>query len=333
MKRTAFKYIVPILIIALILVIGISVIIGRFSISPKDLWLLLTGEGTAATATVFFTVRLPRIAAALLIGAGLSVSGAADQGTFKNPWVSPDILGASAGASFGAVLGILINASALMVQLLSFFFGLTAVMITYIIGRLIERRQGSSLLLLVLTGMVVSAIFTAFVSIVKYVADPYDVLPTITFWLMGGLTYVTSSDVLVMLIPFLIGIIPLLALRWRLNVLSMGREEAAALGVNTQGLMGSVILFATLLTSSSVAIGGMIGWIGLLIPHLARMLVGPDYKRLLPVALLMGSLFLLIVDNLARSLFPQELPLGVLTAIIGAPFFLYLLFHGRKGFV
>ena len=247
--------------------------------------------------------------------------------------VSPDILGAATGASFGAALAILFGASALMIQVSAFCFGLAAVAAAYFASSVLTRQSGGATLTLVLTGMVVSALFSAFISIVKFVGDPYDTLPTITFWLMGGLTYVTKGDLFIMLIPFAAGMIPLLLLRWRLNILSFDDEEASSLGVDTKKTRAVIILCATLMSSSAVAVGGMIGWVGLIVPHIARMLTGPDYSRMLPCSMLTGGLFLLIVDDIARCLFAQEIPLGVLTAIIGAPFFLYLMFRGKKSFI
>lgn len=290
-------------------------------------------EEVEAASLVLFEARIARIAAAVLIGAALSAAGASYQGIFRNPMVSPDILGAATGASFGAALAILFGASALMIQVSAFCFGLAAVAAAYFASSVLTRQSGGATLTLVLTGMVVSALFSAFISIVKFVGDPYDTLPTITFWLMGGLTYVTKGDLFIMLIPFAAGMIPLLLLRWRLNILSFDDEEASSLGVDTKKTRAVIILCATLMSSSAVAVGGMIGWVGLIVPHIARMLTGPDYSRMLPCSMLTGGLFLLIVDDIARCLFAQEIPLGVLTAIIGAPFFLYLMFRGKKSFI
>ncbi len=325
------------LLVLLGVLIMISMMVGRFQIRPETLYLILTGHGNENTeassaAAVLFEVRLARIAAAVLIGAGLSGAGAAFQGVFRNPLVSPDLLGAATGASFGAALAILMGANTFLIQASAFLFGLLAVGTAYVTSTFLSGKHGGSVITLILTGMVVSALFSAFISIVKYVGDPYDTLPVITFWLMGGLTYVTRSDLYVMLIPFAAGLIPLLALRWRLNVLSFDDEEASSLGMDVRRSRAVVILSATLVTSSTVAVGGMIGWVGLIVPHVARMLVGPDYSRMLPCSLLTGGIFLLLVDDLARSLFAQELPLGVLTAISGAPFFLYLMYRGRKSF-
>lgn len=317
--------------ILLLLLAAVSIMVGRYPIPPRDFAALLTGEPAAdSPALILFKVRISRICAALLIGGALAMSGAAYQGMLKNPMVSPDILGASAGAGFGASLGISLGLDGLTVQVLAFLFGMLAVAATFWLSRAIEGMAGGGMMVLVLTGMVLSALFSAFVSIVKYVADPYDVLPQITFWLMGGLSYITAADLLMLAIPFLLGAVPMLFMRWRLNVLSIGDQEASAMGLNVPRLRAWFVLCATLLTSSAVAVGGMIGWVGLIIPHLARMLVGVNNRYLLPASLMLGGGFLLIVDDLARSLLPQEIPLSVITAILGAPVFLHLLFIRQR---
>ncbi len=337
-ERPSRHWLLPVLLVLLVLTFFISIFVGRYSISWSDM-LQLLGFGQPAagdaeqTQIVFYQVRLVRVIAALMIGAALSMAGSAYQGIFKNPMVSPDILGASSGAGFGAALAITFGLNAFWMQAFAFGFGMVAVLLAYILSLAVGRKGGGMTLILVLTGMVIGALFTALISIVKYLGDPYDTLPAITFWLMGGLSYVTETDIWVMLLPFLVGGIPLLLLRWRINVLSLGDEEADALGVNTMRLRGIIILCATLLSTSAVAIGGMIGWVGLIVPHFARMLAGPDYQRLLPAATLIGGIFLMLVDDIARGLFAMELPLGILTALIGAPFFLCLLFRGRRSFL
>lgn len=332
-KNTPFILILLLLIFVLLLLIIVSMMVGRYSLKPAEIAAMIfrIGDAGEISQAVLFKVRLSRVLGAALIGGALSLSGAAYQGMFRNPMVSPDILGASAGASFGAALSILLGFDGITVQLVAFIFGLMAVFGSVSVSRVIGGDSGDSVMVLVLTGMVISALFSAFVSITKYVADPYDQLPVITFWLMGGLTYITMADILIMVVPLLLGAIPMLALSWRLNLLSMGDEEADSMGINAKRLRLVYILGATLLTSSAVAVAGMIGWIGLIIPHLARMLVGVDHKKLLPVSMLLGAIFLLVVDDIARSLFAQEIPLGILTAIVGSPFFLYLLYKGRRG--
>lgn len=313
----------------------ISLSVGRYSIPLGSVLEILSGnypEELEAAATVL-NVRAARIAAAVIIGAALSASGAAYQGIFRNPVVSPDILGAATGAGFGAALAILLGGNALAVQISAFVFGLAAVTIAYAVSSKLTGNGGGITITLVLTGMVISSMFSAFISIIKFVGDPYDALPSITFWLMGGLTYVTGDDVVMLLIPFALSMIPLMLLRWRLNVLSLDDEEAESLGVDVKKTRLAVIICATLMSSASVAAGGMIGWVGLIVPHIARMLNGPDYTKMLPCSVLTGAVFLLIMDDLSRCLFAQEIPLGVLTAIIGAPFFLYLLFKGKRSFM
>ena len=339
LKQRKITYFMVIMATLPILAIIISLVIGRYAISlPKFFNAILskvfqsnTGE-SSTIETVLFNVRIPRILSALMVGAALSVAGASYQGLFKNPMVSPDILGASAGAGFGAALGILLSFGDFGVQILAFLFGLTAVAVTYLISMIIGRSNNATLVL-VLTGMVVSALFSSFISITKYVADPYDKLPAITFYLMGGLSSVTMKDVKILLIPLIVGIIPLILLRWKLNVLSFGEEESKALGIDTSKLRVVIIICSTLITAGAVSISGMIGWIGLIIPHIARMVVGPDFKVLLPSSLLIGSTFLLLVDDIARCTFSMEIPLGILTSLIGAPFFIYLLIKGRRGWI
>lgn len=314
----------------------ISFRLGRFNVSAGAVLSVLAEKlggphaGVApAVQTVILQVRLPRILAAALVGASLASAGAAYQGLFRNPMVSPDLLGASSGAGFGAALGLLLSFNLLGVSVLAFAVGLFAVALSYFVSVAIGRGD-SAVLLLVLTGMVVSSLFSAFTSIIKYVADPDNKLPAITFWLMGGLSNVTLQGLALLVPPFLVGVVPMLLLRWKLNVLAFGDEEAQTLGVNT-GLLRLLFIFcATLLTAASVAVSGMIGWVGLVIPHVARLFVGPNYKHLLPASLLTGATFLIIADDVARTAFAAEVPLGILTSVIGAPFFLFLLYGGRR---
>ncbi len=279
--------------------------------------------------TIVWKVRLPRICAALLVGAALSVAGAVYQGLFKNPMVSPDILGASSGAGFGAALAILLSLPYALIQVNAFVFGIVAVGLAYFVCQRVSRGK-DAILMLVLGGMIVSTLFSSFITLTKYVADPDSKLPEITYWLMGSLSTANLQDVLFLLPPLLIGMAPLACLRWQLNAMAFGDEEAQAMGLNVKRLRGLFILCATLLTAASVAIAGMIGWIGLIIPHMARFMVGPNCKVLLPMSFLVGGSFLLLVDNVARNLFTVEVPLGILTSIIGAPFFFYLLLKRKK---
>ena len=327
--------------VLLVAVALVSLCIGRYAVSLPDVCAalgdffsrLVSLEGFRfddRASSVVVNVRLPRILAAILVGASLAIAGASYQGVFRNPMVSSDILGASAGAGFGASLAILLGAPGAVVQLAAFACGLLAVAVTCAIGGAVGK-SGESTLVLVLAGMVVQALFQSFVGVIKYVADPYSELPEITYWLMGSLSTASFEDVALMLVPMAAGIAVLIAVRWRINVLSFGDEEAAALGVDTRRLRLVIIVCATLVTSSAVSVAGQVGWIGLVIPHLARMIVGPNYKHLLPASLLMGGSFLLIVDDVARSVAQAELPLGVLTAIVGAPVFVFLLIKGKRG--
>lgn len=321
----------PILALVLLSCCLFSLTLGRYPLTLSELLQGLLAPGQAEQTvlhTLLWQIRLPRILAAVMIGGALALSGTAYQGLFRNPMVSPDILGAAAGAALGAALGILLSWDFLGIQLLAFACGILAVMASWLLSLYIGRGK-DPMLLLVLTGMVISAVFVAGISLVKYVADPYSKLPAITFWLMGGLASVSRADIGHLCWPLACGILPILLLRWRLNVLSFGEQEARALGLNTRQLRLVIIISATLLTSASVALCGMVGWVGLIIPHLSRLLVGPDHQRLLPASLLIGATFLLLVDDLARNLFPAEIPLGILTALVGAPCFLGLLVRGR----
>lgn len=325
------------LVIVPILAFLVSITIGRYDIGIIDVFKILldrylnTGEYEEVMKTVIFNVRIPRILAAMIIGASLSVSGAVYQGMFKNPMVSPGVLGTSAGAGFGACVGIILSFTVLGTQISSFIFGLLAVFITYYITSKIGKDTGF-MFVLILTGMLVGTVFQSFISIAKYLADTDKKLPAITFWLMGSLAAINKRDVKLLIIPFIVGMIPLHLLRWHINVLSFGEEEAKSLGVNTKLLRFIVILCSTILTAASVSVSGMIGWVGLIIPHMARLIVGPDFKILLPTTAVIGATYLLIVDNIARTLTTVEIPLGILTSLIGAPFFIYLLFKMRKGF-
>lgn len=281
---------------------------------------------TSASDTVVISVRLPRILAAIVVGAALSLAGGSFQGLFRNPLVSPDILGVSAGAGFGAALAILLSAGNVGIQVSAFCFGILAVAIVYLISRVVK---GNHTLSLVLAGVAISSLFSAFLSLIKYLADVTNQLPAITYWLMGSFVSANLRDLGVALIPILSGTVILLLMRWRFNVLAMGEEEAQTLGMNVGRIRIIIIVCCTLISAAAVCLAGTIGWVGLVIPHISRILVGPDHKRLLPVSLLLGGSFLLVIDNIARAATSVEVPIGILTAMIGAPFFLYML--GRRG--
>lgn len=309
-----------------------SVLLGRFRISPTQLLSLLFSRITGASPTwlagaesVVFKVRLPRIAAGAMVGAALSVAGVSYQGMFRNPMVSPDILGASTGAGFGAALAILLGADYFGISTAAFLFGLLAVLAAYLVSRLSRTNQTIAMLL---AGVMISSLFSAATSFIKLVADTQQQLPAITYWLMGSLSSIKQRDILFLCIPFVLGLLPLLLLSWRMNLLTLGEEEAKSMGVNTTALRLAVVICATLLTASSVAVSGMIGWIGLVIPYFCRMIFGYDYRRLLPASALFGAAFLVVVDDIARLVTTSEIPLGILTAFVGAPIFLYLVITG-----
>lgn len=312
-----------------------SFMLGRYPIEPFTLIRILVSriipikrDWTPQMETVLFNVRLPRVLMTALIGAGLSAAGAAYQGIFKNPMVSPDVLGASSGAGFGAALGLFFSFSYQGISLCAFIFGLTAVTAVYFIS---NRVKFNKTLGLVLAGMMISSLFTAAVSFLKLVADPNNVLPAITYWLMGSLASIRLVDVGFASPWIIAGLVPIFLLRWKINVMTLGDEEARCIGINTTAVRLAVIVCATVITSAAVSVSGLIGWVGLVIPHFARMLVGSDYRKLLPASLLLGGSFLLVVDNFARLLATSEIPIGILTAFVGAPFFLYLILReGNK---
>ncbi|WP_276709768.1 FecCD family ABC transporter permease [Campylobacter rectus] len=308
-----------------------SMSIGHYEISAYEVLDMLFSKLTASEMrygdmmqTVVFEVRLPRVILAMMVGCSLSVSGAVYQCVFKNPMASPNILGTSSGAGLGTALAIIFSFGAIYTQMISFAFGLLAVAITYAISAKIGRR-GNLILVFVLTGILVSTVFQALISLVKYTADPYEKLPAITFWLMGSLSTAGKNDILIILIPFLLGIVPLFLMRWRLNILSLGDDDVKCLGIDVRNLRLIVIGCSTLLTASCVSVAGIIGWVGLIVPHIARMLVGSNFIALLPGSALIGATYLLLIDDAARGIFKAEIPLSILTALIGAPYFIYLL--------
>lgn len=320
------KLVLGVLAIVLTVVVVFSFTVGRYSIPAGELLrYLFTGEYTDENLPILIMqIRLPRILIAVLAGGALSVSGAAYQGLFRNPMVSPDILGVSTGAGFGAALAILFSAGLLGIQLSAFATGLLAVFISLTISKIIAMNH-DRILLLVLSGMIVSAMFNALIMLMKYIADSESKLPEITFWLMGSLTNVTMHEIKYILPVILLSLIPLWLNAWKLNILSFGDEEAKALGVDTGRVRLIIIGCASLLTASVVAVTGIIGWIGLIIPHFSRFIAGPDHRWLLPASFLAGAAFLLLVDDISRSVSTLEIPLGVITSLVGAPMFLLVL--------
>ncbi|MBN2468165.1 MAG: iron ABC transporter permease, partial [Deltaproteobacteria bacterium] len=297
----------------------------------KALWCRLWPEGCMTPdiyQNIIWEIRLPRALLGALVGAGLAVSGTAFQGLFRNPLVSSGILGVSSGAGFGAALAILLFKNVAAAYPFALLFGILAVTCSYLIGRLYSTTPT---IMLVLGGVIVSSVFAALLSFVKYVADPYEQLPTIVFWLMGSLASARYRDILVAGVPMALGVAGLIGIRWQINVLSMGDREARALGVNTPLSKGIVVVCATVATAGAVCVSGVIGWIGLVIPHIGRMLVGNDNRLLIPVSLSLGACFLVLVDNLGRIITGSEIPLGILTALVGGPFFVYLLKKTKGG--
>ena len=326
------------LIAVFLAVFFLSFLLGRYRVPlsrlPGILWaglvravsgVELPRRWAEIEETVVLNIRLPRIACAALVGAALSAAGVSYQGMFRNPMVSPDLLGASTGAGFGAALAILLSMNYFGITVMAFCFGLAAVGLAYAVSRM-SKLEGT--LALVLAGVMISSLFSAGTSFVKLVADTEDQLPAITYWLMGSLSSVKSEDTLFALVPIVVGLVPLLLLRWRMNLLTVSEAEARSLGVHTERLRLAVIVCATLVTAASVSVSGMVGWVGLVIPHFCRMLFGYDYRRLMPSSILMGSAFLMLVDNIARNVATSEIPLGILTSFVGAPVFIWLILTG-----
>lgn len=321
--------ILSLLTILFITVAIISLGLGRFDISPLRVVEILLDPFFSASIpvsatehNVIFTVRIPRILLALLAGGGLALAGAALQGVFRNPLVGPQVMGVSSGAAFGGTLAILLSFPRVGLLGTSFIFGLLALVLVFLLNSLVARRN---ILALVLAGVVVSGFFGALVSLVQYLADTEDKLPTIVFWLLGSFATADSSKLVLMVIPLIIACALLLALRWRLNLLSLGDEDAAALGVRVERLRWFILILVSVIVAVQVAVSGIIGWVGLIVPHMARMLVGPDHRVLMPASLLIGGIYLLLIDDLARTLTGTEIPLGILTALVGTPVFALLL--------
>ncbi len=311
----------------------LSLAYGRFDLSPSTVVDILLSRiidiepyWSRSAELVVLNVRGPRIVAAMLVGAALAVAGASYQTLFQNPLAAPDILGVSAGAGFGASLGIILGLAQFGVQALAFGFGLFAVFLCFVLGTSISRH---STVMLVLAGIVVAALFNALLSFLKIVADPVDVLPVIMFWLLGGLNRVTANEIPLTLILVSLSIAVIVAIRWDVTVLSGGQDEAKSMGINAIRTQFVLVLAATLMTASAVAVAGTVGWVGLIMPHIGRLLAGGGFHRMLPATALLGAFFLLIVDNVCRSAASMELPLSIVTALIGAPLFALLLFRER----
>ena len=335
-KRERRRRLILAALLGLLLILGLlSVLWGRYAISLPQLFGILVSRAIPTEASwpamaenIVWYVRLPRILLAILVGAALSVSGASYQCIFRNPMAAPDVLGASTGSAFGAALAIVQGLDGMGITLCAFLSGLLCMGLVMLCTRF---SRGSPVLGLILSGIMISSLFQAGTSYIKLIADPHDTLPEITYWMMGSLSGAGVEDLAWLWIPLLLGFVPLFLLRWKINLLTMEEEQARALGISTRRLRGVVIVCATLLVAASVSVSGIIGWVGLVVPHMARKLVGSDCRVLLPASFLLGGGLLLLVDDLARTLYTTELPLGILTAVIGAPFFLYLLSRKEEG--
>ncbi len=329
MIKSLEKSSIPLSGMLLLIVILLSLAAGRYSLSPVQVLRVLSShisgadyDGPVLDQTVVLSVRLPRILLAAVIGASLAAAGCAMQSLFSNPLVSSHILGVSNGAGLGAALGILLSGSIIVIQGLSVLMGLAAMGLTLVVSR---SRKGSGVHMLVLAGVMVGAVFQALISLIKYIADPEEKLPTIVYWLMGSLAGTSMKDLLYGVPALVISLAVIFFIRWQLNVLSLNEEEALSLGVNVKLMRLLVILSTTVISAVSVSLSGIIGFVGLVVPHVSRMITGPDHRTLVPVSIFLGASFLVVVDTLCRSLTTAEIPLSILTALIGAPFFTWLL--------
>ena len=324
-----YNQILLLLAAALLAAVVGSVTLGRYPIALKELGGILASRiwalepfWTKTQEALLLQHRLPRIVLAFMVGGTLACAGAAYQGVFQNPMAAPDILGASSGAAFGAALAILLKLSGTWIMVLAFCGSILTVLLVMIVA---GKARGKRVLGLILAGIMVSSLISSGTSLIKLVADPEDQLPAITYWLMGSLNGTAPRDVWFALVPMALGLVPLFLLRWRINLLTLGDDEARTMGVHAKRLRAAVILSATLITAAAVSVSGVIGWVGLVIPHLTRRMVGNNYRHLIPASTLFGAVFLLLVDDLSRNLFATEIPIGILTSFIGAPFFLYLI--------
>lgn len=315
--------------------IFISLITGRYPIPVSQIFSIflngITGTADAAqsvTSNILWQIRLPRALLGCMVGASLAVSGTALQGLFRNPLVSSGMLGVSAGAGFGAALAIVLFGNTPAIYVFSFFFGTVAVLLSYLIGRIYNTAP---VIMLVLGGVIISSIFSALLSLMKYIADPYEDLPSIVFWLMGSLASASYKNIMVSSVPVALGMAGLMAMRWRINVMSMGDREARSMGLNVNFDRAVIIICTTLVTAGAVSISGVIGWVGLVIPHIGRMIAGNDNRILIPASISLGACFLTIIDTIGRMITGTEIPLSILTALVGGPFFVYLLKKTKGG--
>ena len=333
-KRKTGLFVIILLIIILLVTATLSLLLGRFDISVRECFGIIFSKilpiepfWTKVQNNMLMMVRLPRVVIAVLVGASLSVAGTSYQCIFRNPMSAPDILGASTGAAFGAALSILLQKSYMEITAWAFISSMICVLLVLFVSRLCK---GNQILNLILAGIMVGSLFSAGTSYIKLIADPNNTLPAITFWMMGSLSGADTAKMSYIWIPILIGMVPIFVLRWKINILTLDDDEAKTMGINTRLTRAIVIISATLLTAASVSVSGMIGWVGLVMPHVARKLVGDDCRILIPAAALIGGIFLVLTDDICRTLYTTEVPLGILTSLIGAPFFIYLMIRARE---
>ncbi|MCT4631412.1 MAG: iron ABC transporter permease [Firmicutes bacterium] len=329
MKDNKFRIFMGMAVVALIVFFIAAMSLGRYMIPfDKVIDIVLgnifgyEGQWTKIEETVVMSIRFPRVLLSVFIGAGLSVSGVSMQALFSNPLVSPHILGVSYGAGFGAALGILFSDKVAIIQILAITFGVVAICVTYLVSK---TKNGIQLYMLVLSGVVVGSLFQAFISLIKYVADPEEKLPTIVYWLMGSLSGTSMEDLKIGIPLIGLSVLGLFIFRWQLNVLSLNEEEAISMGINIKILRAIVVITTTIISAASVSLCGIVGFVGLVIPHFSRMIIGCEHRKLIPVSIVIGGIYLLIIDTLSRTITAAEIPLSILTAVVGAPFFAYLL--------
>ncbi len=312
----------------LVVLFLISMCVGRYSVSIKEIWQIFTGQSVSDVSyRVIMNLRLPRTLMAMLIGAALSVAGVIYQSAFNNKLVSPDLLGVSSGASVGACFAILLGVSTVFIGLFSFIMGFIAVALTVIIAKIFRNKSN---VILLLSGIAVGGLMSSFVGLMKYLADNEMQLAEMTYWLLGSVADTTMNDIFVMLPITAVGCITAIILSWRLNIVSLGEKESKALGVNYKVVMSVLIVVSTLLTAGAVSFSGTIGWVGLVVPNIVRLIVGSDNRKVIPVSMLTGACMMVLVDMLARSLAPNEIPLSIITGIIGTPLFIFSIFRRRK---
>lgn len=321
------------LFLILLVLILVCLCVGKYSIEPGECIRIIWGKLIHAQPSwdgmdekLLMGIRLPRTMATVIVGAALALSGAVYQGIFKNPLVSPDFLGVSSGACVGAAIAILLSMSSGLVQVFAFFGGILAVSLTVMIP---SAMRSESNIMLVLAGIIVGGVMTSILGFIKYIADPETQLAAITYWQLGSFAYVDNRAIISILPLSIAAAVILLAMSWWINVLSLGEQEAQMLGANVTVLRGICIVCSTVLTAGAVCISGTIGWVGLVIPHFGRMIIGSDNRYLLPGCCFIGGIFMLLVDTITRVIGPAEMPVSILTGLLGAPFFAWLLYRQR----